>query len=232
MKKYSYDLHVHTSQSSICAYSTGASLVDKYIAAGYSGFVTTDHFIGAPNCRLGGEKSWRDKITRFCSGYYDALNRGIQRGFNVFFGFEFYYNYTEFIILNLSPEKLIGLGEDIVMDKLPNILQSFHTAGGFIIHAHPFRHSNNTKIIRLLPELIDAVEGFNGENIFLWPNANKFAKIYAEAINKPCVSGSDFHGDSGIITGGMTFTKQINSSEEMILEISAGRGEMIEKSIF
>lgn len=232
MEYYKYDLHVHTAQSSLCARSKGASLVDKYAAAGYSGFVTTDHFIGSPNCSSNEERSWKDKVYKFASGYYDALNRGIQCGFDVFFGFEFFYDNTEFVVLNLTPEKLILLGEQIISDNLAGALQTFRDSGGFIIHVHPFRYRNREHTTRLLPELTDAVEIFNGENIFLWPDANELARKYAKEIGKPPVSGSDLHGDSELITGGMMFPKKICTPEELVHEIRFGHGNLIMNALF
>lgn len=231
MKRFKYDLHVHTAQSSQCAKDTGSVLVEKYIDAGYSGFVVSDHFIGSPSCVVT-DNTWENKINRFCEGYYDAKECGYKKGFNVFFGLEFFYYNTEFVIINLEPETLVNLGESITKLDLADSLRMFRDAGAFTIHAHPFRVSRRINTIRLLPDLTDAVEVINGENNFMWPEANRLAQIYAKEFKKIAISSSDFHGGTGIISGGMAFSEMINTCDELVKNLTIGSAELINNSLF
>ena len=41
---YLYETHMHTNQASACGRSPGRDYIQKYIDAGYSGIIITDHF--------------------------------------------------------------------------------------------------------------------------------------------------------------------------------------------
>ena len=43
-KKYKYELHCHTSDVSLCAFSTAKEAVEFYKNRGYDGIVITDHY--------------------------------------------------------------------------------------------------------------------------------------------------------------------------------------------
>ena len=47
---YRYETHMHTSQASACAFSTGAEMARAYAAAGYTGIFITDHFFNGNSC--------------------------------------------------------------------------------------------------------------------------------------------------------------------------------------
>ena len=41
---YIYETHMHTNQASACGRSPGKDYIQKYMDAGYSGIIITDHF--------------------------------------------------------------------------------------------------------------------------------------------------------------------------------------------
>ena len=43
-QRYLYETHMHTSEASACAGSTGAQMARAYKEAGYTGIIVTDHF--------------------------------------------------------------------------------------------------------------------------------------------------------------------------------------------
>ena len=43
-QRYVYETHMHTSEASACAGSTGTQMARAYKAAGYTGIIVTDHF--------------------------------------------------------------------------------------------------------------------------------------------------------------------------------------------
>ena len=42
--KFLYETHMHTSQGSACAHSTGEEMARAYHERGYTGIIVTDHF--------------------------------------------------------------------------------------------------------------------------------------------------------------------------------------------
>lgn len=230
-QEYKYETHVHTSQGSLCARSTGAELVDYYMANGYSGMIVTDHFVGSDSFAAKDEKTWEKKVDKFLAGYLDAKKRAEGLGFNVFLGMEYCYRNTEFIFFNLSTETLYN-GEDyFTREELSEMLAWVKDQGGYIIHVHPFRLSRRINTIRLLPNYTDAVEIFNGQNVFSWPEANNYAFEYSKAANLPATSGTDLHGTDSIISGGMIFDHKITTDKELVKVIESGKGKLIKKSL-
>jgi predicted metal-dependent phosphoesterase TrpH len=110
-------------------------------------------------------------------------------------------------------------------------------AGGYMIAAHPFRHyfyrieweRQGLEPVQLTAEeatklpifaLVDAVEVLNGGN-----NAqeNAFAFEVARILGKPGVGGSDAHSHQGIGLYTTVFERDIDSGEDLLRELKAGR---------
>ncbi len=86
-RKYIYETHMHTSQSSLCGRTPGREYIQRYIDEGYAGIIMTDHFYRG-NCAVDRTLPWRDFVRAFMAGYEDARIEGEKRGFPVFFGWE------------------------------------------------------------------------------------------------------------------------------------------------
>jgi len=109
--------------------------------------------------------------------------------------------------------------------------------GAFLIVAHPFRHffdpvyftRQGKEPFTLTPEqaanlpvfqLIDAIEVLNGANT---ARENLYALKVAQTTGKPGTGGSDAHSTQGIGTYCVVFEKDIESQEELLAELHAGR---------
>ncbi len=109
--------------------------------------------------------------------------------------------------------------------------------GAFLIVAHPFRHffdpvyftRQGKEPFTLTPEqaaklpvfqFVDAIEVLNGANT---ARENIYALKVAQAIGKPGTGGSDAHSTQGIGTYCVVFEKDIESQEELLAELHAGR---------
>ena len=109
--------------------------------------------------------------------------------------------------------------------------------GAFLIVAHPFRHffdpvyftRQGKEPFTLTPEqaaklpvfqLIDAIEVLNGANTV---RENIYALKVAQAIGKPGTGGSDAHSTQGIGTYCVVLKKDVESQEELLAELHAGR---------
>lgn len=112
-------------------------------------------------------------------------------------------------------------------------------AGGYMIVAHPFRHfferahflREGREPFSLTPEqaarlpvfqVVDAIEALNGANT---PRENLFALQVARILGKPVTGGSDAHSTQGIGIYCTVFERALESQEEMLAELHAGRFE-------
>jgi len=212
-KKYKYrvETHLHTSQASACAGNTGAEMARAFKQNGCCAIVVTDHFFNG-NTAIRGNYPWDDKISMFVKGYEDAKKEGDKIGLDVYFGFEYNYYGAEFLIYNFNEEQLRCYPE-IMTDSIEKVLTNIRNAGGFIIHAHPFRTApyipNPGKVF---PEYTDAVEVINTHNA---NEANRFALEYANKYKLIKFGGSDTHW-AAPQNGGMLFARKPESLDDII----------------
>lgn len=110
-------------------------------------------------------------------------------------------------------------------------------AGGYMIAAHPFRHyfyrvywvRQGWEPFNMTPEeaaklplfdLVDAIEVLNGGNNY---EENRFALQVADILGKPGIGGSDAHSDQGIGLYTTVFENTLESEEDLLRELKAGR---------
>ena len=211
MSMYLYETHLHTMEASACSMISGKEQARAYKKAGYSGIVVTDHFFNG-NTSIPDNLPWEERVNLFYKGYESAKREGDKIGLSVFFAWESNYDGTEFIVL--------GLGKDFLLDN-PDYLswsikkqyENVKEAGGYIIHAHPFRIRSYIKEVRLFPEYTDAVEVVN------IGNGNKEfdnqALEYARKHNFPAIAGTDSHGYEEKRTG-IAFNYKIEDNIDLI----------------
>lgn len=211
METFRYDLHVHTKISSACAHNTGAEMADMYKSAGYAGFVVTDHFYTG-NTSVPRDLPWEEWVARFRLGYEDAKRRGDEIGLDVFYGWEYSYQGTDFVTLGLDNDWLLE-HPDVRKMPIRQYLDLVHEAGGFIIHAHPFMEAGYIPYIRLLPRHVDAVEIRNGGKPAF---VNEMGAAYAKGYDKITTGGSDSHNNHWGTLSGVEFERRISSVTDLI----------------
>ncbi len=216
---YIYEPHLHTSEGSKCATSSGKEMADACFKAGYTGIFVTDHFFYG-NTAVDRSLPWQDWVTEFCEGYESAKKEGDKLGLQVFFGWEATYDGTDFLIYGLSKEWLYEHPE-IKDISIPEQYELVHKDGGMVIHAHPYRTDFYIPEIRLFPDYVDGVETVNASHSCILsnhhnnPDFDKKALIYAKENNLPQTAGSDLHSTS-ILYGGMAFSQKLQSSVDYI----------------
>lgn len=222
--RYLYDPHVHTCQASRCGRSTGAEIAAAYAAAGYAGIIVTDHFLNGWTAVPAG-LPWEERIRIFCSGYEEARRAGERLGLQVFLGWEYCDNGSEFLTYGLNADWQLE-HPDLLSWSTPDYLRAVHRAGGFLSHAHPFRRRPDIPPVRLYPELCDAAEVFNGGNGD--PSENAGAAWYARQFRLLHTAGSDTHWAGKINPGAMAFPRRLDSIRDFIGAMRDGEGEIIE----
>lgn len=219
---YIYDTHIHTSQASRCARSSGKEIARAYHKAGYAGIIITDHFLNGWTC-VPKDIPWEEQISIFVSGYEEAREEGEKYGLDVFFGWEYCDNGTEFLTYGLDYQWLLRNPNVLSWNTL-EYLKRVRSGGGFISHAHPFRKRNDIPPVYLYPKYVDSVEIFNGGNGN--DKYNEEALKYANFHQLLHTSGSDSHGAEKLNSGGMAFPRRLTSIQDFISSVKSERGNL------
>ena len=212
-----WETHLHTKEGSACASASAAEMARGCKAAGYDGMFVTDHFYHGNTC-VDRDLPWEEWVRQFSLGYYHAKEEGERIGLRAGFGWEYSWDGNDFLTYGLSPEWLSAHPEVITVTPF-EYLKLIREAGGCIVHAHSFRQAWYVGMIKLLPDLVDAVEVYNGgnqEEIF-----NERALWYAESFHLPQTSGSDTHY-SNLYNGGILTAQDIQSTEDYAAVIRSG----------
>lgn len=217
MERYLYETHLHTRQASACGKVDAAQMVHLYKDAGYTGVVITDHFLGG-NTAIAKDLPWEEWVEGFCSGYEQAKAEGDKIGLQVFFGWESGFRGTEFLIYGLDKQWLLEHPQ-IKGCTVEQQYDLVHEGGGIVIHAHPYRVRPYIKEVRLFPEHVDAVEGYNAAHSSInsvsadIPLFNEQAVAYAKEHGLPMTAGSDQHG-TNMFGGGMVFSRKMEDIQD------------------
>ncbi len=203
---YKYETHLHTSQGSACGHSTGAEMARAHKEQGYTGIFVTDHFFNG-NSAVDRKLPWKEKIELFCKGYEDAKEEGDKIGLDVFFGLEYGVTAAEFLMYNIDKQFLLDC-EDFDKWNPKKAFDAVHEAGGFIVHAHPFRERDYIDHIKLFPRHVDGVEAINGAH-FDHLEFNDRAIIYARMYDLPVTAGSDTHSTRCMYGSGVETPEKI-----------------------
>jgi len=222
MDLYLYETHLHTAEASACAKLTGAQQARLYKEFGYSGIIVTDHFFNG-NTAIPDNLPWEKRVDLFCKGYENAKKEGDKLGLSVFFGWESNYRGTEFLIYGLDHEWMKRHPEMLYW-SVEEQYRHIHEAGGYVVHAHPFRIRPYISEIRLFPDLVDAVEVYNVGNRNI--EFDKKASEYAKKHNLPGTAGTDAHGFEPERSG-MGFYKPLNNINDFIENIKSGNYRLI-----
>lgn len=211
---YLYETHMHTREGSFCSQTGGEQQAIYYKKLGYDGIFITDHFFNGNSTinQYFRDESWEVRVCEFCKGFENAKKMGDEIGLKVFFGFEFNFHGTEWLIYGLSKEWLISHPEIMELDP-KSFLRLVHKSGGYAIQAHPFREAEYIDTIRILPYEIDGMEVFNAKNI---DRANEVARLYADLQGIPVTCGSDCHNDRDKNLCAMGCECEISSADEFI----------------
>lgn len=121
--------------------------------------------------------------------------------------------------------------------RLAELRRIADEVGAYLIVAHPFRHHFEPvhymrqgkeppdmvpEVLAKLPvfEYVDAIEALNGLNT---PQENVIALQVARRLGKPVTGGSDCHSDHGIGYYCTIFEDDIQTPEQMLAALHAGR---------
>lgn len=207
------ELHVHSGSVSDCADVHESVIVERYIEAGYTSLVLTNHlsrFTYKSKRFDHSGHSWDEKIDYYMNGYH-LMREAAAGRINILLGVELRSNRDEndYLVHGVSEEFLRSYPE-IMDDKLSNVIDAVHEAGGLFYQAHPFR--NGMRVTK--PELLDGIEVYNGH--IGQQSRNDIAYMWAEKFGLRKISGSDYHHDNHIIGAGIETEMPITSEAQLV----------------
>lgn len=220
-KLYRYDTHVHTSEVSKCARSSGREMAETYRKLGYDGIIITDHFFRG-NTRPDRNLPWPEYIDEYCRGYEEAKDEGDKLGFKVFFGWEECFRPDEYLVYGLDKDWLKAHPEMTAWDH-KTYYEQIRKAGGCVVGAHPFRERGYVTQVNLHPFQCDAMEACNFGNP---PWQDVLAYNFCRDRGILMTSGSDMH-DVNVLEStpcGMLFDEPLNSIGDFVNCILTGKG--------
>ncbi len=220
IKMYIYETHCHTNLVSACSDFTPEQIVELYVKNGYAGLFVTDHFLNG-NTTVDRSLPYEEQIDAFCRGY-EAVKKAAGDKLQVFFGFEYSYKGTDFLIYGWDKEDLKK--QKIILDlSLKQLSVYCRERGVLAVHAHPFREAGYIDHIRLYPE-VEGVEVYNACRNEL---CNSLGEYYAKAYSKPVTAGTDIHHFNQKYLGGMAFENELTSVNDFIAAVREGSGKIV-----
>jgi len=205
------DLHVHTSEVSMCADIGAVTAVRLYKEAGFDGIVITNHYhsLFFESRR---ENAWEDNVDQLLRGYRIAKGEGDKVGLKVFCGMELSFygeNRNDYLIYGITRDFLVGYPYlcDICLADFRKIADE---NGLMIFQAHPFRRW----MTMMPPKMLDGIETFNGHARH--KSYNPAVELYAELNGFKHIAGSDCHDITNVGTSGIMTEHPVATDEELV----------------
>ena len=216
------ELHCHSSDVSQCARVDAQIITEKFVQAGYSTLVLTNHF-NASTYRHLGCSSWDEWIEKYVQAYENL--RDLTKGrLNILLGAEFRFkeNINDYLVFGLTKEFLKK--HEYVYDL--NIWDFHKLArenGLLVIQAHPFRDGMTITH----PDALDGVEVWNGH---MGHNSrNDIAELWADKYGLIKTSGTDFHYADVPANSGILTDFEITDMAQLISTLKSGKYELIKE---
>jgi predicted metal-dependent phosphoesterase TrpH len=205
------DMHVHTQIS-----RDATATVEEYCEAlvkyreifAIDGFVLTEH--------------------RVIDRSIDYLGLGKKYDVQIFQGVEVDGDFGHILLYGVTDECLRHI--DITNRRLNDreVIRIVKECGGIAISAHPFRESLHGKALEVKKEWIagvEIIEQLNGANTAA-QNAKASAIVARDGIRG--IGGSDAHYVSWFLKCATVFDRQVETMQELVEELHAGRFTPIE----
>ena len=227
MKKYLYEMHLHTAPVSKFAKAGVRESLEYYKSLGYEGVFITNHFIDA-NINCDRSLPYDERIEFYFSDYEEGVKIGKEIGISVFHGLEASFAGTHFLVYGIDKEWLLAHPEIEAMPKR-EMLELMSSEGGFVVHAHPFCEAKFVDHIRLFPRSVQGVEIYNAH---LDSFRNKMAKKYAKSYGLLTFAGSDNHtaAEQGRL-GGIKARRPIIDEADFVKRAKRGEFSVFKKTV-
>lgn len=215
------ELHCHDCLVSACGRITPEETVEKYLDAGYTTLVITDHIsrdtYGSSNYR--GEPDWDAKVDFFMRSYH-ALQAAAKGRLHILLGAEVRIDShaaADYLIYGVT-EEFLRSHSNLHSYHLQDLSRIVREAGLLFVQAHPFRNH----MVVTPPQYLDGVEIYNG-SIGTAAFRGEMAAIWATHYDLIPTSGSDLHHPEKPISGGIETEEPITSNEQLLAVLRSRR---------
>jgi len=222
--EFLYETHMHMFETCACAVSTAAEQVRAYKERGYTGIITTSHFLNG-NCRRPVGKTWKEKMEWFYFGYQQAKKEGEKCGLDVFFGWEYSIRGSDFLTYGLDIDFLIA-NPSLYNLEIAEYSALVRMHGGYLAQAHPYRDDDYIEYkFPVDPQLIDGIEVYNSGRP---SDINAKALVFAKKHNLPMQSGSDSHDCENLrFPSGVKLKKKAENIFDIIEAVKTNTAELV-----
>ena len=204
------DLHVHTSEVSLCGKLSAHDTMALYKEKGYDAVVITNHF-NNDTARHYANLGKPDFFRVYKDAYLLAKAEGEALGIRVFNGCEIRFdeNYNDYLVYGL-PDEIAADFERICKMSSREFSELCKANGALFYQAHPFRNHMTVQN----PAILFGIEIKNGNPRH--DSRNDIAAAWAEKYGLHKIAGSDCHqtpdaGGTGVITA-----RDIKNEEDLV----------------
>ena len=216
MKKYKYQMHIHTSPCSACGRMSPKELCEALHENGYQGTVLTNHFYhGNSGIDRSENTTWEMFVSAYEKDYLECLEEAKKYDLDILFGIEeAVVPGLELLCYGLTPKILYDNPElkNAPVERWVEIMRKNNVV---LIQAHPFREAFYIPNPGNLPvELMDGVEVYNSGNSTEEMNqkALNFAKEHPNLLR---TSSADGHTTDRVAIGGIETTSRIRNFSDL-----------------
>lgn len=212
--QYLTELHAHTATVSPCADMQPEDTAQRYIDAGYTTVVVTDHYCDYVIDPV--EGGWEDKIRHYVSGY-KKMKEYAKDKLHILLGCElrFLQNHNDYLVFGMDEDFLLN-HPNLHQMKLRTFSELARANGLLVVQAHPFRNGMTV----MPPKYLDGVEVFNGHPHH--DSRNDLANTWAKRYGLIRTSGSDFHHPHSVEAGGIITDVPVTSMGQLVQILRSG----------
>ena len=221
---FRYEMHTHTAPCSACGVQTMEEAVAACVAAGYAGFVITNHFYHG-NSGISRSLAWEEFVEAYAADWREGVRLSKDAGIDVIFGLEEgYAPGKEVLLYGITPEQ-IAAAPFLRERGLERLSAYVREQGGLVVHAHPYRIASYIPDPDWTPDpaLLDGVEVYNAHG----ENRNERAAAFAEVNGLFGTAGGDVHTVSGFGRSGIAVEERISDSKALAALLRSGRYRLI-----
>ncbi len=212
--KYKTELHCHTSEVSPCASEDAAATVEKYIAAGYTTVVLTNHY--SRHSRWVANMKGVDFNEFFFEGFRKFKECAGDR-LNVIFSAEVTlddpYDKNDYLIYGIT-EDFFRENPDILDTRIWHLRTLCDEHNALLIHAHPVNKGYTLRDTKQ----VHGYEVINGGD-----RHNDLALMWANYYGGIKTAGSDHHTPEDYPTCGIETDEPILTGEQLVCVLKSGR---------
>lgn len=217
------EMHCHSVNVSSCAHATAEQIIEKYVDAGYTTLISTEHINPWTFSRELEADTWRRRVEYFMNGYRKLVNAA-EGKMNILLGAEIRFmreNNSDYLVYGLTEEFLCELGDPRRINSISALSHILHEHGMMIFQAHPFRPT----MMVTDPKHLDGIEV---ANLSPWHESNNdIAAAWAKRHNLIGISGTDFHDPDHIPLGGIYTEYPITDNGTLLKTLRDGTFELI-----